>query len=77
MNYLFSEFYAEKWTSFNFKLNLNYEKGVFDCNKEDFATAEDIKDSIGAIVNELLGNGQGEDVIDNLCARFYEILNDG
>lgn len=45
---------------------------VIDTNQDDFNTAEEIQEAIGAILGEL--DGQSDDLIEELCFNFLKIL---
>lgn len=53
---------------------LNYLIGVIELNKDDFCTAEDIQDAIGAILGELSNGANDEEYIYELCSKFFDIL---
>lgn len=53
---------------------LNYLVGVIELNKEDFCTAEDIQEAIGAILGELSNGENDDEFIYELCSKFLDIL---
>lgn len=52
---------------------LNYLIGVINLNKDDFETVDDIQDAVGSILMEL-NDGGDDDIINNLCLSFFNIL---
>ena len=47
---------------------------MINLNKDDFHTAEDINEAVGPILNELFEDKKTDELVDDLCVKFFHIL---
>ncbi|CAF0895669.1 unnamed protein product [Brachionus calyciflorus] len=54
---------------------LNYLIEVVNLNKDDFESVDDIQDAVGSILMELNDGKNADQAVNDLCTKFFEILN--